>query len=53
MANSWLLIESHNQAVKDWPMWLLAVLSIFLVWKTKIHLQWLLGWALLAWFEIH
>lgn len=43
IATGWLLIASHNQPGKDWPMWLLALVSMLLVWKTKIHLLWLLG----------
>lgn len=43
VATGWLLIAGHNQPAKDWPLWLLAVVSMLLVWKTKIHLLWLLG----------
>ena len=43
VATGWLLIASHSQPAKDWPLWLLAVTCMLLVWKTKIHLLWLLG----------
>ena len=43
VATGWLLIAGHNQPTKDWPLWLLAVSCMLLVWKTKIHLLWLLG----------
>ena len=43
IATGWLLIAGHNQPAKDWPLWLLAVVCMLLVWKTKIHLLWLLG----------
>jgi len=43
IATGWLLIAGHNQPAKDWPLWLLAVTCMLLVWKTKIHLLWLLG----------
>ncbi len=43
IATGWLLIAGHNQPAKDWPLWLLAVICMLLVWKTKIHLLWLLG----------
>lgn len=43
VATGWLLIATHNQPAKDWPLWLLALVSMLLVWKTKIHLLWILG----------
>ena len=43
IATGWLLIAGHNQPAKDWPLWLLAGVCMLLVWKTKIHLLWLLG----------
>jgi chromate transporter len=43
IATGWLLIAGHNQPAKDWSLWLLAMTCMFLVWKTKIHLLWLLG----------
>ncbi len=43
IATGWLLIAGHNQPAKDWPLWLLALTAMLLVWKTKIHLLWILG----------
>ena len=43
IATGWLLISGHNQVGKDWPLWLLATVSMLIVWKTKTHLLWLLG----------
>lgn len=43
IATGWLLIAGHNQPAKDWPLWLLALSCMLFVWKTKIHLLWLLG----------
>jgi chromate transporter len=43
IATGWLLIAGHNQAGQDWPLWLLTTISMLVVWKTKIHLLWLLG----------
>jgi len=37
------LISANNNATKDWPLWLLGLVCMLLVWKTKIHLLWLLG----------
>ncbi len=43
IATGWLLIAVHNHPSKDWPLWLLATATMLLVWRTKIHLLWLLG----------
>ena len=43
IATGWLLIAGHSEPAKDWPLWLLAVICMLLVWKTRIHLLWLLG----------
>jgi chromate transporter len=34
-----------------WPLWLVTAATALIVWKTRIHLLWLLaGGALLGWF---
>ena len=50
IATSWILATSHGSDLKNWPMWLLTGISALLVWRTKLHLLWLLGTgALLGW----
>ena len=50
IATSWILASSHGSDLKNWPMWLLTGVSALLVWRTKLHLLWLLGTgALLGW----
>jgi chromate transporter len=43
IATAWLLTASHNQPAKDWPLWLLTLVSLLLVWRTRIQLPWVLG----------
>ena len=43
LATGWLLIANHDQPQRDWPLWLLATVATLLVWRTKIHLLWLIG----------
>ena len=39
--------------LQNWPIWLLAASTAVIVWRTKIHLLWLLGvGALLGWFGL-
>jgi chromate transporter len=43
LATVWLLSAVHDDPATDWPLWLLSVVAGLLVWKTRIHLLWLLG----------
>ena len=42
-ATAWTLASAHASPGTDWPLWLLTVVSGVLVWRTRIHLLWLLG----------
>lgn len=49
----WILASTHNDPRSDWPLYVLTALSAFIVWRSKIHLLWLLaGGALLGWFHL-
>ena len=43
IATGWLLMAAHNQPSTDWPLWLLTAVATLLVWRTRIHLLWLIG----------
>ena len=43
VATGWLLTASHDNPARDWPLWLLTLASMLLVWRTRIHLLWLIG----------
>ncbi|MDO9251479.1 MAG: chromate transporter [Hydrogenophaga sp.] len=43
IATGWLLSAAHDQPARDWPLWLLTAGATVLVWRTKIHLLWLIG----------
>ena len=50
LATSWILASSNGGTLKDWPVWLLTAATAVIVWRSKIHLLWLLGAvALLGW----
>ena len=38
-----LLARAHGVFATDWPLWLLTAATTLLVWRTKLHLLWLLG----------
>jgi chromate transporter len=43
IATGWLLSATHNDMARDWPLWLLTVCATLLVWRTKLHLLWMIG----------
>ena len=43
VATGWLLTASHGNVQQAPLLWLLTVASALLVWKTRIHLLWLIG----------
>jgi chromate transporter len=43
VSTGWLLTASHNQPTRDWPLWVLTLVAMGLVWRTRIHLLWLIG----------
>lgn len=50
VATGWILATGSNYATSNWPIWLVAIVSTIVVWRTRVHLLWLLGaGALLGW----
>jgi chromate transporter len=46
-----ILGGANHTATSDWPLWVLSIVSGLVIWRTKLHLLWLLGaGALLGWF---
>ncbi len=43
ISTGWVLTAAHNHPAQDWRLWLLTVVTALMVWKTRIHLLWLLG----------
>ena len=53
IATGWVLATGTRYALADWPLWLVALATALVVWRTRIHLLWLLGaGALLGWFGV-
>lgn len=51
LATGWILAGADKDPAGNWPLWLVSIAAAILVWRTKIHLLWLLGaGALLGWF---
>ncbi len=57
IATGWILAGTNSHlpggALHNWPVWLLTAATAVIVWRTRIHLLWLLGaGALLGWFGL-
>jgi len=46
-----ILASANNNPETDWPLWLISLVAGLLIWRTRIHLLWLLAaGALIGWF---
>ena len=53
VATGWILATGNRYTWSDWPLWGVAIASAMIVWRTRLHLLWLLGaGALLGWFGL-
>lgn len=53
IATGWILASAHGDPARDWLLWLTTVVSALLVWRTRLHILWLLGiGGLLGWFGL-
>jgi chromate transporter len=43
IATGWLLSAAHDEPARDWRLWLLTAVATLIVWRTKVHLLWLIG----------
>jgi len=43
VATGWILTMSLGTQLSHWPLWLLTIISALLVWRTQLHLLWLLA----------
>ena len=51
IATGWILATATGSTLKDWPLWLATVVTALIVWRTRLHMLWLIvAGALLGWF---
>jgi chromate transporter len=43
MATAWILASAGGHGTADWRLWLLSLVSGLVIWRTKLHLLWVLG----------
>ncbi|NYE59671.1 chromate transporter [Duganella sp. 1224] len=46
-----ILASPDGAAATDWPLWVISLVAGLIIWRTKVHLLWLLAaGALIGWF---
>jgi chromate transporter len=43
LATAWLLTLSNDQPAHDWPLYALTAFTTLVVWRTRVHMLWLIG----------
>jgi chromate transporter len=53
LSTSWILGSAGQDAATGWRLWLLTFVAGVIIWRTKVHLLWVLaGGALLGWLQL-
>jgi chromate transporter len=53
LSTGFILATGNSYSLDQWRIWLVALVATVIVWRTKVHLLWLLGaGALLGWFGL-
>jgi chromate transporter len=53
VATGWILATGRRYDLADAPLWAVSVVATLIVWRTRVHLLWLLGaGAVLGWFGL-
>jgi chromate transporter len=51
LATGWILTNTHESFSEGWRLWLLTIVTVPIILKTRIHILWLLvAGAVLGWF---
>ncbi|MCG2593671.1 chromate transporter [Ramlibacter sp. XY19] len=43
VATGWILATANGYAIRNWPTWAVTIVTTLVVWRTRLHLLWLLG----------
>jgi chromate transporter len=50
VATGWILATGNGYSPANWPGWAITIVTALIVWRTRLHLLWLLGaGAVLGW----
>jgi chromate transporter len=43
LSTGWILATAQGYSLRNWPAWGLSIATALIVWRTRLHLLWLLG----------
>jgi chromate transporter len=53
ISTGWVLAVGNSSTLKDWPIWAMSIVSALIIWRTKIHMLWLIAaGGALGWFNL-
>jgi chromate transporter len=53
ISTGWILATGNGGFIGEWRLWMLTIASIILIWRTRIHILWLIAaGAVLGWFNL-
>jgi chromate transporter len=43
LSTAWILGSTGGTGIANWPLWLLSIASMLVIWRTRLHILWVLG----------
>lgn len=43
LSTAWILGSTGGTNLANWPLWLLSIASMLVIWRTRLHILWVLG----------
>jgi chromate transporter len=43
LSTAWILGSTGGTDLSNWPLWLLSLASMLVIWRTRLHILWVLG----------
>jgi chromate transporter len=43
LSTAWILGSTGGTELSNWPLWLLSIASMLVIWRTRLHILWVLG----------
>jgi chromate transporter len=43
LSTGWILATANGYVLRNWPLWAVTFVTAMIVWRTRVHLLWLLG----------
>jgi chromate transporter len=43
LSTAWILGSTGGTNPSNWPLWLLSLASMLVIWRTRLHILWVLG----------